>query len=648
MPIPHVCTAMDGHIANTGCILGCTKSNGIRETKNCLMWRARIGALLWRITLRAMTTKLGSLTQWLRDYKVISRYRLQWILALLFLLSAALATLAVPLAFRDLVDAGLSSPAVDSKFINLLVLAAVLAMMTAGRFYVMSWLGERVVADIRQQVFQNMLRQSPAYFETLRTGEVLSRLTSDTTLVQSLVGSSISIALRSVVMLIGGMTMMLVTSAWLAGLMMALLLSVVLPLWALGRYVRRMSRRSQDKVADTSAMAGEVLNAITTVQAFARESHEQTRFDSAVQAAFDVARRRIAVRSLLTAMTILMAFSVIVFVLWLGARQVNAGQMSLGDLTQFVLYAVLIAGSIGALSETWGDLQRAAGATERLVELMQAQPALSVRSQQTSRQSMTGPDQSEMLNDRQSSTGSEALVFKNVCFSYMSRPGDAAISGLTCMVPRGARYALVGPSGAGKSTLFSLLLRFYEPTAGQIQVFGRDIAQWPVHELRNMIGIVPQEPVIFAASAMENIRYGRLDATDQEVMAAATTAHAHGFISALPQGYESFLGERGVRLSGGQKQRISIARAILKNPPILLLDEATSALDAESEREVQQALDTVLPGRISLIIAHRLATVLQADRILVLENGQLIEQGRHQELMLQGGLYARLAELQFV
>jgi len=586
-----------------------------------------------------MANKLNSLTGWLRDYHVLARYQTQWILAGLFLLLAAAATLAVPLAFRGVVDTGLTSDAIDHQFIYLLLLAAVLAVMTASRFYMMSWLGERVVADIRQRVFENVLRQSPTYFETLQTGEVLSRLTSDTTLVQTLVGSSISIALRSLVMLIGGMTMMLVTSAWLAGIMIVLLAVIVLPLWALGRRVRKMSRTSQDKVADTSAMAGEVLNAITTVQAFTREPHEQQRFNAAVETAFQEAKKRITMRSILTAMAIVMSFGVIVFVLWIGAQQVSAGVMTLGELTQFVLYAVLIAGSIGALSETWGDLQRAAGAMERLVELMQATPDLVYKD--------TIKSQAQIPTQPPASPQVDAVVFSSVSFAYPSRPDFMAIKDLSFTVQQGARYALVGPSGAGKSTLFAMLLRFYAPTAGQIAVLGRDITQWPVSELRNLIGIVPQEPIIFASSAMENIRYGKLDATDEEVIAAAKTAHADGFISALPEGYASFLGERGVRLSGGQKQRISIARAILKNPPILLLDEATSALDAESEREVQLALDSVLPGRTSLTIAHRLATVLRADCILVLEDGQLVEQGSHADLIKQGGLYARLADLQF-
>jgi ATP-binding cassette subfamily B protein len=586
-----------------------------------------------------MASKLNSLTRWLRDYRVLSRYRTQWILAGLFLLLAAAATLAVPLAFRGVVDTGLTSDAIDRQFIYLLLLAAVLAVMTASRYYMMSWLGERVVADIRQRVFENVLRQSPRYFETLQTGEVLSRLTSDTTLVQTLVGSSISIALRSLVMLIGGMTMMLVTSAWLAGVMIVLLAIIVLPLWALGRRVRKMSRTSQDKVADTSAMAGEVLNAITTVQAFTREPHEEHRFNASVETAFVEAKKRITMRSVLTAMAIVMSFGVIVFVLWIGAQQVTAGVMTLGELTQFVLYAVLIAGSIGALSETWGDLQRAAGAMERLVELMQALPDLVYGDPSES--------QEPIPLSSASSAQADAVVFQDVSFAYSSRPDFMAVNHLSFAVPQGARYALVGPSGAGKSTLFAMLLRFYAPTAGQIAILGQDITHWPVSELRNLIGIVPQEPVIFASSAMENIRYGKLDASDEEVIAAAKTAHADGFISALPQGYDSFLGERGVRLSGGQKQRISIARAILKNPPILLLDEATSALDAESEREVQLALDSVLPGRTSLTIAHRLATVLRADSILVLEEGRLVEQGSHADLIQQGGLYARLADLQF-
>jgi ATP-binding cassette, subfamily B, bacterial len=490
---------------------------------------------------RKTTKSLGSLTRWWRDYRVFSRYPRQWLLAFVFLLLAAAATLAVPLAFRGLIDTGLASPAINQKFLDLLVVAVVLALSTAARFYVMSWLGERVVADIRKQVFENVLRQSPDYFETLQTGEVLSRLTSDTTLVQTLVGSSISIALRSAVLLVGGMVMMLVTSTWLASIMIVLLLVVVLPLWAMGRYVRKLSRTSQDKVADTSAMAGEVLNAITTVQAFVREPHEAKRYATAVEIAFRQAKQRTALRAMLAAVTIVMAFSVMVFVLWMGARDVASGQMSVGDLTQFVLYAVLIAGSIGALSETWGDLQRAAGATERLVELMQAKPALAG----SKPSGVVGVVDVVVPEDRQMddlNAVTPAISFDQVSFAYPSQPDRLTLDHLGFSLPVGARYALVGPSGAGKSTLFALLLRFYEPQIGQIMVFGRGVTDWSVQQLRQQIGVVSQEPVIFGASAMDNIRYGRLDATDEEVIEAARTAHAHGFISALPQWLRQFLG----------------------------------------------------------------------------------------------------------
>jgi len=590
--------------------------------------------------------KISSIRRWLKDYQVIRQYRLQWILAITFVFVAAGATLAVPIAFRQLIDTGLTSQAVHREFIYLLIIAVVLALGTALRFYFMSWLGERVVADMRERVFQNVLRQSPSYFETLQSGEVLSRLTSDTTLIQTLVGTSISLALRSSVMAIGGIGMMLATSPWLAGMMVGLLLFTVLPLWAFGRRVRKMSRASQDKVADASAIAGEILSAMPTVQAFVREPYEQKRYRTAVELAFTVAKERIKVRSMLTALAITLAFSVIVFVLWVGALQVGTGQITIGQLTQFVLYAALVSGSIGALSEVWGDLQRASGATERLVELIQAKPAIAFDHHGIDDSAKRLKEQMEAIGVL-AATQTEAIQFANVSFSYPSRPTFLALDHLNLTIPKGQSYALVGPSGAGKSTIFSLLLRFYEPQSGAITIFGRTLEQWPINELRQLIGIVPQEPLIFANSALENIRYGRLNATDDEVIAAAKMAYADEFISALPEGYHSFLGERGVRLSGGQKQRISIARAILKNPFILLLDEATASLDAESERAVQKALNVLLPGKTALIIAHRLATVLRADRIIVLDEGQIVEEGTHAELLEKNGLYARLAKLQF-
>jgi ATP-binding cassette, subfamily B, bacterial len=544
-----------------------------------------------------------------------------------FLFLAALATLSVPLAFRALIDSGLED--LTQPFTMLLGLSVFLAAATAGRFYAMSWLGERVVADLRKRVYLRVLGREPSYFETLQTGEVLSRLTADTTLIQTLVGTSVSMALRSSLLLLGGVSMMLITSPMLAGLMVLLLLGVILPVLALGRRVRKMSRASQDRVADTSAMAGEILNAMTTVQSLGREPHEARRYDQAVESAFETALQRTRGRSWLTFVAIVLAFLVIVFVLWLGALEVTAGTMTAGELAQFVLYAVLTAGAIAALAEGWGDLQRAVGATERLVMLMEGDT------------SPPGADGVVSLGR------SVSIEFKGVRFSYASRPNDLALDGIDFQIPAGETWALVGPSGAGKSTLFGLLLGFYQPAAGSIEFNGRSISHWGQASIREAIGWVPQDPVVFSDDAMANIRYGRLEASDDEVVAAAEAAHADGFVRSLPQGYQTFLGERGLRLSGGQRQRIAIARAVLRNPPVLLLDEATSALDTVSERAVQLALEALLPGRTALVIAHRLSTVRRADRILVLDQGRLVASGRHADLMASNDLYRTLAEQQF-
>jgi ATP-binding cassette subfamily B protein len=574
-------------------------------------------------------------------------YRGRIALAVVFLVAAALTTLVFPVALRGLIDHGLvdggarpGEPAATGArvmalrqhFLALFGVGAALGIFSALRFYAVTWLGERVTADLRNAVYAHIVRQSPAFFETTATGEVLSRLTTDTTLVQQVVGSSLSMGLRNGVMGAGALVMLVVTNPYVMTQVLGILVLVVAPSVLIGRRVRRLSRASQDRVADSSAIAAEVLNAVPVVQGYVQESREAARFEASTEKAFDTARRRTAVRASLVAFIISATFAALLWGLYQGTQAVLHGQISAGHLGETVVYVMLLVSSVAVLSEIYGDLLRAAGATERLMELLAAESPVA---------------EPAHPHPMPAARGGSAVELSHVVFHYPSRPLTPALEDFSLSIRPGETVALVGPSGAGKSTVFQLLLRFYDTQSGAVRIDGVDVREAALAALRGRIALVPQDSVVFSSSALENIRYGRPEATDDEVVAAARAAYAHDFISRLPEGYATFLGERGVRLSGGQRQRIAIARAMLKNPPLLLLDEATSALDAESERMVQAALEAAMADRTTLVIAHRLATVQKADRILVMDQGRVVEEGDHHDLMRRDGLYARLARMQF-
>ena len=578
---------------------------------------------------RAKSREIGALRGL---WPFVAPYRGMMGAAIAALILTAVVSLILPLAVRRVVDnfetgsAGL----LDQYFGAAVAIAALLAAGTALRYYLVTRLGERVVADIRIAVFDRMIGMSPAFYEKLMTGEVLSRITTDTTLILSVIGSSVSVALRNVLMLLGGLVLLFLTSAKLSGMVLLIVPFVIVPIVVLGRRLRTLSRENQDWIAASSGDASEQLLSAQTVQAFTHETLSRSKFRDVTDKSFDSARRRIGVRAVMTAIVIFLIFSGIVGVLWIGARDVRAEVMSVGELVQFVIYAVMVAGAVGSLTEIWGELQRAAGATERLVELLNATDTVD-----------------DPADPQPAAVSAGEITFDDVHFSYPARPGVQALAGVSLTIEPGETVALVGPSGAGKTTIIQLLLRFYDPQSGVIRVDGTNLREMEREAYRRHLALVPQDPVIFADTARENIRFGRPDATDAEVEEAARAAAAHDFLSALPDGYDSYVGERGVMLSGGQKQRIAIARAILRDAPVLLLDEATSALDAESERAVQEAVDRLSEGRTTLIVAHRLATVKKADRIVVFDAGRVVAQGTHDSLVAEGGLYSRLARLQF-